>query len=237
MLIPSIDLQGGRVVQLEQGERVRYAFDDLDEWIERFTGFPIVQVIDLDAAKGTGANQTLVARVCAALPCQVGGGVRTPDNARALVEAGAVRVIAGSALFGPDGPRADAAERFALAVGNDRLIAAVDSFSGRVVTHGWRARTSVSIETAIRVLDPFAGGFLHTQVEAEGLLTGFDVAGIEPLRRTTTRRFIVAGGIREPEEIDALEAIGADGVVGMAIYSGLWPVDDLQRRRLGRPVS
>src|SRR5690242_11427460 len=100
MLIPSIDLMGGQVVQLQQGERLALATDDLDGWIAKFAAYPLVQLIDLDAAMGKGHNAAMVRKVCGMLPCQVGGGVRSVDRARELIDAGARRVIVGSALFG-----------------------------------------------------------------------------------------------------------------------------------------
>jgi phosphoribosylformimino-5-aminoimidazole carboxamide ribotide isomerase len=231
MLIPSIDLQGGRVVQLEQGERVRWASDDVDAWIEAFHGFPLVQVIDLDAARGTGRNAALVARACAALPCQVGGGVRTPDAAQALLDAGARRVILGSCLYDERGANADRARAFADRVGTSRVVAAIDSRGGTVVIRGWRATTDTTPADAIRVLDPHVGAFLYTHVDSEGLLTGLDRAVIETLRRLTARGVIAAGGIRGPDEVDALDRMGVDAVVGMAIYTGTWAEKDWRARR------
>ena len=99
MLIPSIDLLGGRIVQLVQGEKLRLAFDDFEYWIEKFSRFPLVQLIDLDAAMRQGNNSTLVAQIAMRLPCQVGGGIHSIERARQVLEAGAKRVIVGSALF------------------------------------------------------------------------------------------------------------------------------------------
>src|SRR5215471_18379165 len=99
MLIPSIDLMGGKVVQLQQGERLALSSDDLDGWIAKFSGYPIVQLIDLDAAMRKGDNSAMVEKVCQAIPVQVGGGVRDVERARTLLELGAKRVIVGSALF------------------------------------------------------------------------------------------------------------------------------------------
>lgn len=220
MLIPSIDLRGGKVVQLVQGDRTAIADADLDYWIDRFRGFPIVQLIDLDGAMGTGANDAIVARVMRALPCQVGGGVRTPERARALIDAGATRVIAGSALFADGAVNTSAAEAFAHAVGSDALVAAVDCRGGQVVVAGWKAGAGITPGAAIAALDPFAGTFLCTLVETEGTLQGIDLEEVRRLRGLTGRRFIAAGGIRSRDEIDALDAMGADAVVGMAIYTG-----------------
>jgi phosphoribosylformimino-5-aminoimidazole carboxamide ribotide isomerase len=224
MLIPSIDLKGGKVVQLVQGERAVIEDADLDYWIDRFAGFPLVQLIDLDAATGTGANDAMLARVMAALPCQVGGGIRTPARARQLVDAGARRVIAGSALFANGAVDTASAAAFCAAVGAEALVAAVDCRNGEVVTHGWRTRTGVPAGDAIRALDAYAGGFLCTLVETEGTLQGLDLVEIGRLRALTRRAFIAAGGIRSMAEVDALDAIGADAVVGMALYTGAMDV-------------
>lgn len=220
MLIPSIDLKGGKVVQLVQGSRTAIEDDDVDYWIARFAAFPLVQLIDLDAALGLGANDALVARVMAALPCQVGGGIRTPDRARQLVDAGARRVIVGSALFGRDGPDTGAAARFAGAIGDNALVAAVDCRAGQVVVGGWTRGAGVSAADAIAALAPMAGGFLCTFVETEGTMQGIDVEAAGRLRALTSRRFIAAGGIRSEQEIADLDRLGIDAVVGMAIYTG-----------------
>ena len=220
MLIPSIDLMGGRVVQLQQGERLAIATDDLDGWIEKFSGFQIVQLIDLDAAMGRPANDELVRRVAAALPCQVGGGVRTLEAARARLDAGARRVIVGSALFDGLGVAIDRAAAFAEALGTERFIAAVDSRGGQIVIHGWKTPVPVRAVDAVRTLTPHAGAFLATLVDGEGMLGGLDRAAARELRAATDRQLIAAGGIRNMDEVNALDEEGIDAVVGMAIYTG-----------------
>ena len=224
MLIPSIDLLGGQVVQLEQGERVRYASRDVDAWVERFSAFPIVQLIDLDAARGTGDNRGLVLDIARRLPCQIGGGIRTPAAAAALVEAGARRVIIGSALFTQTGVNGQQAEEFSRVVGTSHLVAAVDARGPSVVVGGWRTTLPIGPVEAIRALEEHVGAFLYTDVSREGLLGGFDVTAAEPIRRATARCLIVAGGIRSVEEIDDLHAMGIDAVVGMAIYTNSLPI-------------
>jgi phosphoribosylformimino-5-aminoimidazole carboxamide ribotide isomerase len=223
MLIPSIDLMGGKIVQLVQGRRKALEFDNFDEWIKRFSNYPLVQVIDLDAAIGTGDNGELVRELARQLPCQVGGGIRSVASAEAALGAGAKRVIIGSSLFAQGGLDRVFAEKMADAVGPSRLVFALDAIGGRVVTHGWRKTTDVSPLEMVRALDPWCGGFLYTNVETEGLLQGFPQDVIRPLREATTRQLIAAGGIRSQEEIDELHAIGVDAVVGMAIYQGLLP--------------
>jgi phosphoribosylformimino-5-aminoimidazole carboxamide ribotide isomerase len=221
VLIHSIDLMGGRVVQLQQGERLALSSSDLDGWMARFSTFPLVQLIDLDAAMGKGENAGLVKRVCSILPCQVGGGVRSVDRARELLALGARRVIVGSALFHASEVDTVWAAEIADTVGVDRFVAAVDSRGGRVVTHGWKTASPLTPIDAIRALEPFAGTFLYTHVDTEGLLTGLDLEVVCSIAAVTTRRLIAAGGIRSMDEVEELDRRGIDAVVGMAIYTGL----------------
>jgi len=225
MLIPSMDLRGGRLVQLVHGERLAVATDDVDGWIAKFSRFPLVQVIDLDAAMGTGENGALVTRLCSQLPCQVGGGVRTAERARSVLSAGARRVILGSALFTPAGVDLDAARVFEHACGAARLVAAVDSRGGRVVTHGWTSASGVTAARAVAALSPHVGGFLYTHVDTEGTMSGLDLPAVMAVRRASDRHLIAAGGIRSLAEIEQLDALGIDAVVGMAIYTGRIDID------------
>jgi phosphoribosylformimino-5-aminoimidazole carboxamide ribotide isomerase len=220
MLIPSIDLRGGRVVQLVQGQRLALSFDNVFEWVERFTGFPRVQLIDLDGALGTGANDDLVHVICARLPCRVGGGIRDATRARMWLDAGAAEVIVGSALFTGDRIDEAFAAGLAEAVGAERIVGALDSAGGRVVVRGWRESTTLTAEAAARALEPYCGGFLYTHVETEGLMGGIDMAAVRTVRGATTRPMSAAGGITTEADIAALDAIGVDAVVGMAIYTG-----------------
>jgi len=220
MLIPAIDLKGGKVVQLIQGEKVAVETTDLDYWIGRFAGFPRVNVIDLDAAMSTGSNDSLVREICLRLPCQVGGGVRTTDRAIELVGIGARKVIVGSALFKEGRADIESAQRFADAVGVERLIGAVDSKRGHVVTHGWKSATATTAAQAVRALEPYCGEFLYTHVDKEGLMKGTDIAAIRRVRDATRRPLIAAGGVTTQAEIDELDGLGIDAVVGMAIYTG-----------------
>lgn len=220
MLIPSIDLQGGRIVQLVQGEKLAVETTDVDAWVARFAGYSKVQLIDLDAAKGEGGNRALVERICAALPCRVGGGIRTIEGAESTLAAGAKKVILGSSLFKDGAVDVEFARRLSERVGPDRLIAAVDGRGGRVVVHGWRTALDLSPAEAMQRLEPFFGEFLYTHVDLEGLMRGTDMEIISALRSTTGRALTAAGGITTKEEIAALDAMGVDAVVGMAIYTG-----------------
>ena len=226
MLIPSIDLQGGRIVQLVQGETLAIETTDPEPWIARFTRFSRVQLIDLDAAKGQGDNAALVATICKRLPCRVGGGIRSLDRARAVLDAGAHAVIVSSALFQGDDVDVDFARTLAKAVGPERLIAAVDSRGGQVVIHGWRTPLAITAVDAVRKLEPYFDEFLYTHVDTEGLMQGTNIDAILAVRRATARRVTAAGGITTRIEIDRLHAEGVDAVVGMAIYTGQLRVED-----------
>jgi len=220
MLIPSIDLQGGAVVQLVQGEKLAIRDEDVFRWVKRFERFPKVQVIDLDAAMGKGDNLPIVRQIARALSCRVGGGVRTTDRAREILAAGARQIIAGSSLFKDGRPDVDFAARLSDAVGVDQVIAAVDSRGGQVVIHGWKTPLPVTPVEAVRALEPYCGEFLYTHVDAEGLMGGTNMPAILDVRNATTRRVTAAGGITTRQEIDDLHALGVDAVVGMALYTG-----------------
>jgi phosphoribosylformimino-5-aminoimidazole carboxamide ribotide isomerase len=225
MLIPSIDLQGGKVVQLVQGERLAIESDDIDSWVRRFAGRPKVQLIDLDAAKGEGDNRAIVARICAALPCRAGGGIRTIERARDVLALGATKVILGSALFRDGRVDLEFATRLTGELGPERLIAAVDGKGGRVVVHGWRTALDITPAEAVSALEPFFGEFLYTHVDLEGLMRGTDMKAIAALRAVTSRALTAAGGITTREEIDRLDSMGVDAVVGMALYTGRLELD------------
>ncbi len=248
MLIPSIDLMGGRIVQLVQGERLKLAFDDFDYWIERFSAYPLVQLIDLDAAMRQGDNRALIEMICARLPCQVGGGLKTAEDGRRLLDAGARRVIFGSSLFGMDEVehqvkgaiagarehieeqqptkrqhkiiRLEFAELLRKDLGEEALCFSVDTKAGRVAVKGWKESVDLTPDEAVTWLEDYCAAFLYTHVDTEGTMQGFplDVAAV--LRACTAKQLIVAGGIREQAEVDALDAMGVDAVAGMAVYSG-----------------
>ena len=154
MLIPAIDLKGGRVVQLVQGQKLALATDDLDGWMTRFAPYPRVQVIDLDGALESGENAALVARICQTLPCRVGGGIRTIDRAKAVLGLGAHAVIVSSALFRDGRPDLVFAAALAEAIGPERVIAAIDSKGGKVVIRGWTESTLMDAADAARALEP-----------------------------------------------------------------------------------
>jgi phosphoribosylformimino-5-aminoimidazole carboxamide ribotide isomerase len=222
MLIPSIDLMSGRIVQLVGGEKLKLAFDDFEYWISRFQHYPLVQLIDLDAAMRQGENSALIHQISKRLPVQVGGGIGTVEKARAVLSAGARRVIIGSALFGGQSlVNTGFAEELAGAVGIKSLVFSVDTKGGRVAVKGWKDQVDLTPEEAIPQLEPFCSAFLYTHIDKEGTMQGFPIAVAQRLRQITGRQLIVAGGIREQSEIDALHALNVDAVAGMAVYSGI----------------
>ena len=226
MLIPAIDLKDGAVVQLVQGDRLAIRDDDVFRWVKRFERFPKVQVIDLDAAMGSGDNLPIVRTIAASLTCRVGGGIRSVERAQDILAAGATAVIAGSALFKDGRPDLEFARKMADAIGADRLIAAVDSKGGLVVVNGWKTPLLVTAVEAVRALEPYCGEFLYTYVDAEGLMQGTNIPAILDVRRATSRRVTAAGGITTQAEIDTLHAHDVDSVVGMAVYTGTLRIDD-----------
>jgi len=220
MLIPSIDLMGGKIVQLVQGERKALEFDDFEEWIARFSTFPLVQLIDLDAALGSGHNRELVHEFTQRLPCQVGGGVRSVRTAAEMLAIGAKRVIFGSSLIREGRPDTVFAEEAARALGSEKLVFAIDSRKGQVAIRGWRQLTGITPGEMIALLQPWCSAFLYTHIDTEGLMQGIPLDIVAQLRASTKKQLIVAGGIANSEQVDQLDALGVDAVVGMAIYTG-----------------
>ena len=230
MLIPSIDLMGGRIVQLVQGEKLKLAFDDFEYWIERFSNYSMVQLIDLDAAMRQGENTALIEMICKRLPCQVGGGLRTAADGQRLLNAGARRVIYGSSLFGAaEGEekrrhkiiKLEFAAGLKAALGEEALCFSVDTKGGKVAVKGWKDSVDLTPEEAVTWLEDECAAFLYTHVDTEGTMTGFPMEMAATLRASTAKQLIVAGGIRSSAEVEALDAMGVDAVAGMAVYSGV----------------
>lgn len=220
MLIPSIDLMGGKIVQLVRGEKKALEFDDFEYWIERFSNFPLVQLIDLDAAMRRGNNRELIGMICKRLPCQTGGGIREVARAGELLALGAKRVIFGSALLKDGAINTSLAAEAAEILGTQHLTFAIDSRQGKVAIQGWKEGTSVDPKDMVRALDQYCSAFLYTHIDTEGTMTGFPIEIAQELAGLTKKQMIVAGGIRSRAEVDELDAIGVDAVVGMAIYTG-----------------
>jgi phosphoribosylformimino-5-aminoimidazole carboxamide ribotide isomerase len=225
VLIPSIDLMGGKIVQLVHGERKVLEFDNFDEWIARFEPFPLVQLIDLGAAMGRGDNRKLLAEFVQRLPCQVGGGIRSIETAKEILAIGARRVILGSSLIRDGKADRTFAEEAAQALGCEKLVFAIDTKQGRVAIRGWRELTEITAIEMIGALEPWCDAFLYTHVDTEGSMQGIPIDAVRKLRESTKKQLIVAGGIATNEEVDRLHAMNVDAVVGMAIYTGKLKVD------------
>ena len=224
MLIPSIDLKGGQVVQLIQGERTALASKNIDVWVKKFQGFPKVQLIDLDAAMNSGTNDALVQYITPRITCRVGGGIRTINRASEVINYGASAVIVGSALFNENGINENFAKDLAEEIGRKHIIVAVDSKGGQIAIQGWKETVALTAVDAVAVLEPYCTEFLYTHVDREGLMQGTDMESIMAVREATTNRLTAAGGITTQEEISRLDAAGIDAVVGMAIYTGKLPI-------------
>jgi phosphoribosylformimino-5-aminoimidazole carboxamide ribotide isomerase len=214
VIIPCIDLMDGKVVQLVQGREKALEGDAPLLMLEKFAGFPQIQVIDLDAAMGRGENRALLEMLASRAKCRVGGGVRNAERARKLIEQGAHRVIVGTAAFTPE------IEEIAAAVGPGRLLIALDSKHGKIVVKGWQEATDLTAEEVVGRLEPFCGGFLCTYVDKEGMMQGTDLDWFRRLRAATSHEITAAGGITTVEDIRALKAMNIHAALGMAIYTG-----------------
>ena len=231
MIIPCIDLMDGKVVQLVQGRRKALEGGTPDEMLAKFAAFPEIQVIDLDAAMGRGANDTIVEHIAARAATRVGGGVRTVERAQALIRQGARKVIIGTAAFVPEGVDAAFLGAAAEAIGRERLIVALDSREGRIVIKGWQESTALSAVEVIGRLEPYCSGVLCTYVDKEGLMQGTDLEWFRRLRQATSLEITAAGGITTIEEIQELSRMGIHSALGMAIYTGRLSLDELARLR------
>jgi len=220
----------GKVVQLVQGREKALEADSPEEMLRRFAAFPQIQVIDLDAAMGKGANDGLVEMLAAKAVTRVGGGVRTVERARTLLAQGAFRVIVGTAAFGKAGPNYDFLSDLVKAIGRDRIVLALDSKNGRIVVKGWQESTAFTAEDVIRQLEPYCSGFLCTYVDKEGMMQGTDLDWFRRLRAATDLEITAAGGITTLEDIGALESLRIHSAVGMAIYTGRLDLAALARR-------
>jgi phosphoribosylformimino-5-aminoimidazole carboxamide ribotide isomerase len=209
----------GKAVQLVRGRRKALEADPM-EMVRKFKGFPIIHVIDLDAALGRGNNDTIVARICRKAACRVGGGVRTVERARELAKLGARQIIIGTAAFTEDGINRKFLAAARRVVGKKRLIVALDTARGRIVVRGWRARTALRAEDVMPELEHYCSGFLCTYVDKEGMMQGTNLRWFRKLREATKLPITAAGGITTMKEIEALEELGMDAAVGMAIYTG-----------------
>ncbi|MDR2953386.1 MAG: phosphoribosyl-ATP diphosphatase [Treponema sp.] len=254
MVIASIDIQNGKVVQLKQGEKLMLERDNAPGLAEEFDRYGEVAVIDLDAAMGKGGNLEMIKPLLRKAECRVGGGIRTPEQARELVSLGARKIITGSAAFrdpakkgaGKDGGEFSVNVSFLEAmskkIGRERLIVAVDARDGEIVVDGWKTPTGLDLASAAKQVEPFAGELLFTCVEREGTLTGIDLAPVRRLRETVSCQITVAGGVTTFSEIEEIASLGCDVQLGMALYTGKIALADafiasLNWKKYESPVS
>lgn len=229
MIIPCIDLMDGKVVQLVQGREKALEGAPPLEMLERFSGFPVIQVIDLDAALGKGENNAIVESLASRARIRAGGGVRTPERARTLIACGAEKVIVGTSAFTKAGVDHALLGEIASAVGAEKILVALDSKGGRVVVKGWTESLEISAEEILAELEPYCGGYLCTYVDKEGMLQGTDLAWFRRLRTATPKELTAAGGITTILEIRELLSLDIHAALGMAIYTGRLDLADLRR--------
>jgi phosphoribosylformimino-5-aminoimidazole carboxamide ribotide isomerase len=224
MLIPCIDLQDGQAVQLVQGRKRELAVADVFGLLQKFSKYPWLHVIDLDAAMGKGSNDELVKALCSQarrkfeMKVRVGGGIRTVSRAQEVTAWGANQIVVGSAAFRNGKVNLRFLRQLAGKANRKRIIIALDTLQGRITIHGWRRRIALQAENVMPQLEPFCAGFLCTDVDREGTMRGANLQWFQKLRRATGHPIIAAGGIRTKREIAALERIGMDAAVGMALY-------------------
>ena len=224
MLIPCIDLQDGRAVQLVHGRRRELAVADVFGLLDRFGKYPWLHVIDLDAAMGKGSNDELARGLCTqartrfGMRVRFGGGIRTIERAKQIAEWGTSQIIVGSAVFRSGKVHRRFLRELARAVNRKRVVIALDTVRGRIAIDGWRRRIVLQAEKVMAELEPFCAGFLCTDVDREGTMMGANMEWFEKLRDATRHPIIAAGGIRTKREIATLDRIGMDAAVGMALY-------------------
>lgn len=229
MIVPCIDLMDGKVVQLVQGKEKALEGEEPLVMLAKFAGFPEIQVIDLDAAMGRGANDDLVELLAGRARCRVGGGVRSADRARTLVQQGAAQVIVGTAAFTATGINIPVLESIGEAIGRERILVALDSFEGKIVVKGWKEATNLTAIEVIQQLEPYCGGFLCTYVDKEGMMQGTDLEWFRSLRAATSLPITAAGGITTLDDVRALMAMKIHSALGMAIYTGRISLEDLRQ--------
>ncbi len=225
MLIPCIDLQNGQAVQLVHGRKRELAVSDVFGLLEKFKSYAWLHLIDLDAAIGTGDNNALARELCMQarkrykLKVRVGGGIRTTTRAQEISKWGADQIIIGSAAFREGKVNTLFLRKVTKKlVPPVRIVVALDTAKGRITINGWRRKLTLRPEDVMPQLEPFCAAFLCTDVDREGTMTGANLDWFRKLRAATKHPIIAAGGIKSRREISALEKIGMDAAVGMAVY-------------------
>jgi phosphoribosylformimino-5-aminoimidazole carboxamide ribotide isomerase len=222
MIIPCIDLQNGKAVQLIHGRKRALAIDDVLGLLDRFSSYPILHVIDLDAAMRKGSNARLIKLLCARakIKVRVGGGIRTVVRAERILSWGAEKIIIGSAAFKNGKVNRSFLAQLKKRVGKKHVIIALDTERGYLVVRGWREHLKLRPAAVIPELEPYCSGFLSTLVDNEGAMKGTDLKWFRKLQRATKLPITAAGGITTMSEVNALEHAGMNSAIGMAIYTG-----------------
>lgn len=210
MIIPSIDLMDGKAVQLKQGKEKVLEREDVFELAEYFGRFGEIAVIDLDAAMGKGNNTEIIKKLCKIADCRVGGGIRSIEKAREILSYGAKKIIIGTA----------ASELFLSQLPKEKVLLAIDTKNGKIMTQGWQIQTSNTAEELVRRFDNLCSGYLYTIVEKEGMMGGTDLEAIKNIRSITEKELTAAGGISSIEEITELDKMKVNCQLGMGIYTG-----------------
>ena len=224
MLIPCIDLQGGQAVQLVHGRKRELAVADVFGLLKRFKKYRWLHIIDLDAAMGKSQNDELVRELCASarkefgMKVRVGGGIRTVARAAEICGWGASQIIIGSAAFRDGKINTRFLRQLSEIVPRKKIIIALDTAKGQITIYGWRERIALHAEEVMPRLEPYCSGFLCTDVDREGTMSGANLARFKKLREATSLPIIAAGGIKSRREIAALEKMGMDAAAGMAMY-------------------
>ncbi|MCD7740567.1 MAG: bifunctional phosphoribosyl-AMP cyclohydrolase/phosphoribosyl-ATP diphosphatase HisIE [Candidatus Gastranaerophilales bacterium] len=216
MIIPSIDLMGGKAVQLKQGKEKVLERTDVLELAKYYSRFGEISVIDLDAAMNKGNNEALIKEICKIAHCRVGGGIRDIAKAKRILANGARQIIIGTA----------ANEEFLSKLPQDKVIVAIDSREGKITIHGWTTQINASPEEYVKRFDNFCSGYLYTIVEKEGLMHGIDVEAVKKIRNITKKTLIAAGGISTIDEIKMLIKMNVSAQLGMSIYTGAIKLED-----------
>jgi phosphoribosylformimino-5-aminoimidazole carboxamide ribotide isomerase len=227
MLIPCIDLQSGQAVQLIHGRRRELAVSDVSAQLNRFRHYTWLHIIDLDAAMDKKHNNALVASLCKRarrkykIKVRVGGGIRTIARAKQLTKLGARQIIIGSAVFTRGKINVKFLRALSRAVPRKKVVIALDTYKGKITTHGWRKSVALQPQEVMPALEPFCSAFLCTDVDREGTLSGANLKYFASLRAATTHPIIAAGGIKTRREIAALAKLQMDAAVGMALYKNV----------------
>jgi len=220
MIVPCIDLMGGKAVQLIQGRKLALEVKNVPGLVDMFLPFGNCNVIDLDAAMGRGNNLGIIKEICSRIPSRVGGGIRSVTRAVEAIAAGAKKVIVGSRAFTETGIHFLFLEELNASVGKDRIIIAIDSKEGKVAVEAWKKVTNLDTLSVVKKLEPYCSGFLYTYVDKEGMMQGTNLDFIKKLRKATSHEIIAAGGISSIEEIEVLDSLGVSSALGMALYTG-----------------